>query len=143
MKSIETNINIKATPEKIWNILMDFENYGTWNPFIQSIKGERSLGKQLEASIGLGEKGMTFKPIVQVVEKNCEFEWLGSLLMKGIFDGRHSFVLEPISETETKLIHSESFSGIFSGIILKMIKEDTEKGFKAMNEALKKRAENY
>lgn len=143
MKSIETNINIKATPEKIWNILMDFENYGTWNPFIQSIKGERSLGKQLEASIGLGEKGMTFKPIVQVVEKNREFEWLGSLLMKGIFDGRHSFVLEPISETETKLIHSESFSGIFSGIILKMIKEDTEKGFKAMNEALKKRAENY
>jgi hypothetical protein len=142
MKSIETNINIKATPEKIWNILMDFENYGTWNPFIQSIKGERSLGKQLEASIGLGEKGMTFKPIVQVVEKNHEFEWLGSLLMKGIFDGRHSFVLEPISETETKLIHSERFSGVFSGIILKMIKEDTEKGFKAMNEALKKRAEN-
>jgi hypothetical protein len=143
MKSIETNINIKATPAKIWGILMDFENYATWNPFIQSIKGERSLGKQLEASIGLGSKGMTFKPIVQVVEENRQFEWLGNLWMKGIFDGRHSFVLESISETETKLIHTESFSGLFSGIILKMIKEDTEKGFKAMNEALKKRAENY
>ncbi len=141
MKSIETTINIKATPAKIWNILMDFENYNTWNPFIQSISGERELGKQLEASIGLGEKGMTFKPIVQVLEKHQKFEWLGNLWAKGIFDGRHSFVLEPISETETRLIHSEQFSGMLSGVILMMIKKDTENGFKAMNEALKVKAE--
>nr|WP_255305408.1 SRPBCC family protein [Acidithiobacillus ferrivorans] len=34
MHQIETNIEITATPERVWSILMDFPAYPQWNPFI-------------------------------------------------------------------------------------------------------------
>ena len=36
-KQIKTSIHINATKEKVWEILMDFEKYPEWNPFIKSI----------------------------------------------------------------------------------------------------------
>jgi hypothetical protein len=56
----------------------------------------------------------------------------------GLFDGAHSFTLEPLDDSHTRLVQSESFTGIlvwFSGGLLKK----TEAGFHAMNTALKER----
>ena len=139
-KSIETRIKINASTEKIWNVLMDFESYPTWNPFIQSITGKRAKGEKLVAKIG-GEKGMVFKPTVTDFEKNQHFAWLGSLWTKGIFDGKHEFILKSINQNTTELIHKENFKGLLSGLIFRMVKDDTKKGFNAMNHALKTRAE--
>jgi len=47
MKQIRTEIAIKAPSKKVWNILMDFGAYGEWNPFIQSISGERRVNTKL------------------------------------------------------------------------------------------------
>lgn len=140
-KTIETSIIIHASKQKIWDILMDFEQYPNWNPFIQSISGERKLGNRIEATIGLGDKGMTFKPRITKLDKHNHFEWLGNLWTKGIFDGRHGFILEEMDSQSTKLIHKEEFKGVLVGILWSMIGDDTEKGFNVMNEALKVRAE--
>ena len=43
-KEIKTEILINATPEKVWTILTNFDNYPNWNPFIKSIKGEVKVG---------------------------------------------------------------------------------------------------
>ena len=69
-------------------------------------------------------------------EPKQEFEWLGSGLM-GMFKGRHYFILEDLGNGQTKLIHGEKFSGLLSGLILKMIGDDTLKNFQKMNKALK------
>jgi uncharacterized protein YndB with AHSA1/START domain len=39
-KEIKTEILINASPDKVWAILTDFDNYPSWNPFITSLKGE-------------------------------------------------------------------------------------------------------
>jgi len=44
MKEIKTEIIINTKPEKVWEVLTDFENYPTWNPFIQNIFGEQKVG---------------------------------------------------------------------------------------------------
>ena len=44
MKEIKTEIIIDSKPEKVWEVLTDFENYPTWNPFIQNISGEQKVG---------------------------------------------------------------------------------------------------
>ncbi|MDB4074995.1 MAG: hypothetical protein QNL36_07160 [Crocinitomicaceae bacterium] len=43
---------------------------------------------------------------------------------------------------ENTFFHGEKFSGLFTGVILKMIQKGTIGGFKAMNEALKVRVES-
>ena len=49
--------------------------------------------------------------------------------------------LERIAERLKVDEHGENFKGILSGILMMMIRKDTEKGFNAMNEALKKQTE--
>lgn len=141
-KEIKTEIEIQAPAEKVWSILTDFNHYHEWNPFIINSNGELKEGSKLINVMKNGEKTMTFKPkILKVVEYEY-FDWLGSLFFKGIFDGHHYFRLESLVGGKVKLLHGEKFSGILSGPILKSIRETTESNFRAMNEALKERAEN-
>ncbi len=117
---------------------MRFEDYGQWNPFITSIKGQPIVGTQLVNTLALpGKKAQVFKPTILAVTEQQEFRWLGSLFVRGLFDGEHYFRLEEISPQQTKLIHGEHFSGLLAGLIMRLIKEDTLQGFNRMNEALK------
>ncbi|MFW5659037.1 MAG: SRPBCC family protein, partial [Bacteroidota bacterium] len=50
-KSVQTHIDIAATPERILEILMDFERYQAWNPFVTQIRGEKHLGGKLEITV--------------------------------------------------------------------------------------------
>ncbi len=85
MKEIITKIIIDTKPEKVWEVLTDFENYPTWNPFIQKISGEQKVGLKLDVSIHpLEGNGMTFQPTLLKFEENREFRWVGKLLVKGI-----------------------------------------------------------
>jgi len=141
MKSIKTEIIINATPSTVWNILSNFEDYKNWNPFIH-IDGELKEGQQLKNTIYLeGQSPQVFKPNLTKVEEGKSFRWVGRLFVKGLFDGEHYFVLEPFGKSQTKLIHGENFSGVLSGVLLKMIGEKTKAGFEKMNMALKNLAE--
>ena len=141
MKKIETNILIKATPEQVWALLMDFENYPNWNPFIRSINGKQSVGETLEVQLQPpGGKGMTFQPAVLKVDPAKEFRWKGKLFFNGVFDGEHYFILKKIGENETQLTHGEVFSGFLVGLLSGMLSK-TEDGFRLMNEAIKAQCE--
>lgn len=140
MKELKTEIIINSTPGKIYQVLIDLDRYAEWNPFVIRSSGRVAVGETLTNTMLNGTKEMTFKPVVTVVEPNKMFEWLGSGMM-GMFKGRHYFILEDLGDGYTKLIHGEKFSGILRGLIMKMIGEDTLKGFKAMNLALKNRLE--
>lgn len=141
--SIITEIIIDAPKAQVWNVLMDFAAFPKWNPFIKTISGEQQEGAQLKVEIQApDQQPMTFTPQILQCEQEKEFRWLGKLWMKGLFDGEHYFRLEAISAQQTRFIHGENFSGLLSGIILKMIGDSTLKGFQAMNEALKSRAES-
>jgi len=139
MKNIQTEILINTDITKVWDILMNFDNYPKWNPFITSISGEPKLGSRLTVSIKPpGGKGMTFKPRVLAFETNKELRWLGHLLFTGFFDGEHKFELIDNGNGTTSFKQSEKFKGIFVGLLNL---ENTQKGFEAMNEKLKEMAE--
>jgi hypothetical protein len=138
-RSINTSISVGASRSRVWAVLMDFARYPEWNPFIRSIKGEVRLGEILEVVIQPpGRKADTFRPRVVEVEREHSFAWRGSLPIPGLFVGEHRFTLGE-APGGTHFQHSENFSGLlvpFVGSIL----EATERGFRAMNEALQSRA---
>lgn len=141
-KEIKTEILINASPEKVWAILVDFDNYPNWNPFITSIKGQVKVGSKISARIELpGAKGMTFKPKVLAFETNKEFRWLGHLLFPGLFDGEHKFELIDNGNGTTTFIQSEKFKGILVPFFKKQLDNNTTNGFNEMNQKLKVLAE--
>ena len=141
MKNIQTEILINTDITKVWDVLMNFDNYPKWNPFITSISGEPKLGSRLTVSIKPpGGKGMTFKPNILTLEANKEFRWKGKLGINGIFDGEHYFILESVDKDITKFIHGEKFSGLLVPLVGKML-DKTQKGFQLMNESIKNECE--
>ena len=142
MKEIKTEIIINAAPEKVWKVLTDFKAYPDWNPFITSIEGEVFEGSKFKVSIqSLGSKSMRFSPICTSYIENVEFSWLGKLMMKGIFDGKHSFELLPLEGGKTKFIHREEFNGLLVSMFWKKLDVNTRWSFEMMNDKLKETVE--
>lgn len=142
-REITTEIIINATPEIVWEALMNTENYPIWNPFILSIKGVFKEGEQIVVNIKpVDAKVSTFNPTIIRREENKNLQWLGTLPIKGIFDGEHSFQLVDNLNGTTTFIHSEKFRGILVPFFKNIIENKTLKGFRLMNEALKYLIEN-
>ncbi|MHA1990983.1 MAG: SRPBCC family protein [Candidatus Hodarchaeales archaeon] len=140
MVEIRTEIAINSSAERVWNELMDFDKFPDWNPFIKEIKiinESFEVGSKIKANID----GIMVKPKVTSLIPNKEFHWLGSLLLPRIFDGRHMFEIEEITDNQIKFVHKEKFRGVLVWPLLKLIGKKTEKGFQNMNQALKERVE--
>jgi hypothetical protein len=138
METIATEILVAAPPSRVWQILVDFASHEAWDPFLASIEGTPAVGERLRVRF---RQGMTFRPRVTACEAERRLEWLGSLGVRGLFDGRHRFELEAV-EGGTRLRHGEQFTGILVPLLRRML-ADTARGFDAFNHAIKERAEAW
>lgn len=141
-RRIATEIEIEAPPAEVWRVFRDFSSWPDWNPFIISLEGEPEIGERLQVELrSPSGRQMRFRPRVLVWEPDRALIWKGRLLFQGLFDGKHRFEVESTGENHTRFIHAEEFSGLLVPLLWNSIEDDTRAGFKAMNEALKKRVE--
>jgi|SRR5215472_3731639 len=142
MHRLETSIEINASAERVWSILMDFPKYPRWNPFVRSIEGAPSVGESLKVVIqSPGSRGMRFQPEVLACEPRRELRWKGRLWMTGLFDGEHYFRLEA-RPGGVLFTQGEGFSGLLVPLFRRALDGATRQGFVLMNEALKWEAES-
>ncbi len=143
MKQLHTDIEIHAPAERVWEVLTDFASYPQWNPFIRRASGVPRTGERLKVRIEPpGGRGMTFKPKVLNAEPNRELRWLGHILVPGLFDGEHSFTIEPLEENGVRFVQREAFKGLLVPLFARSLESNTQRGFEEMNRALKERAED-
>lgn len=142
MYEITTHIDIAATPQRVWSVLMDFPAHPQWNPFLRSIAGVPAIGERLSVVLQpVGGKGMTFRPKVLVATPPQEFRWIGRFLLPGIFDGEHYFRIMPIAAQMVRFEQGERFTGMLVPLAKSSLAGATRAGFVAMNVALKSRSE--
>ena len=143
MHRIETAVVINASSDAIWSVLMDFQSYPDWNPFIQSIEGRAEPGSQLRILLKPpGSRGVRLAPHVLVSEPSREFRWRGSLFISGLFDAEHCFKLESLSSGGVTVHQDETFFGVLVPLLRRSLDGATKQGFIQMNESLKRRVEN-
>lgn len=142
-KVISTQILIHAKPATVWDVLIDFEKYPDWNPFITSTSGTVRVGNKVKIKLEPpGSKSMIFNPEILVLEENKKLSWLGRLGFKGLFDGEHQFELIDNGDGSTTFVHSERFTGILVPLFIKRLDKGTKQGFISMNEKIKTRCEH-
>ncbi|NPV06820.1 MAG: SRPBCC domain-containing protein [Anaerolineae bacterium] len=142
MKEVRSEIEIDASPDRIWQILTNFSAYPEWNPFITRASGVAKTDARLSIRIEPpGGRAMTLKPRVLRTERNRELRWLGRLWgIGGLFEGEHALSIQPLDGGRARVVQQESFRGLLLPL-LKGTVDATQKGLEAMNQALKARAE--
>jgi hypothetical protein len=137
VRQIETSIDIPASTDRVWATLTDFERHAEWNPFMRSIEGRAVVGERLRVEFTPpGQRTMTMHPVVTACEPGRRLEWLGSLGVRHLFDGRHAFELTRVDATTTHLVHRESFTGILVPLLWRWLRRPTTEGFEQFNQAL-------
>jgi hypothetical protein len=141
MRELRTEIEFEGTSDEVWEVLVDLPAHAEWNPFIEKIEGELRPGAKILVRFEPpGERGITMHPTVLAAEPGGELRWLGHLLVPGIFDGEHRFLIEEVGPDRVRLTQSERFGGILLPLLWRRLRDGgTAKGFRAMNEALARR----
>lgn len=138
---ISAEVDIGAPPDAVWAQLTDLPGWQDWNPFIPSAAGTVEPGQRLALRLQPpGGRALPVRPTVTEVVHGAAFEWLGHLGVPGLFDGRHRFELAPTAQG-TRLRQSESFSGLLVRPLRGFLDGRTLAGFRAMNDALRRRVE--
>jgi hypothetical protein len=141
MKELRTEIEIKATPDKVWQILTSLDKYPEWNPFIHHAIGKAKVGEKVDIKVGSGSKEMTLHCTVVKVEPNKELRWKYHVALPILFSGEHSFIIEQVGGSMIRFIDRERFNGLLVSSQARDIDTNSKKGFEAMDKALKARAE--
>jgi hypothetical protein len=135
-------INIDAPASLVWEILVDFDAFPTWNPFITSAEGTVQVGGRLTLQMQpVGGSSVTLRPTVVEVVKGRRLRWQGRLGVRGLFDGDHLFIVEPRGASESRLVQQEQFNGLLVPFFQRALDRGTLPAFHAMNAALRDRAE--
>lgn len=141
MEHINESIEIEASPEQVWQVLVDFERYSEWNPQIVRLIGTPVVGATLDEWVAVSEqKQVRFKTVILELLSARRLIWRGVYGFQWLFCGLHQFILEPLGGgRRTRLIQKETFSGVLLPL---MNIQESAVGYRRMNEALKRRVEN-
>ena len=141
MKEIRTEIDIKASPEKAWEVLTDFNNFPHWNPFIRQINGDPKVGTKLKIHLHTSSgKSRTYRPTVTKVESNRELRWSGKSFIPGMFNGERIFSIE-LKTNHVRFVHREIFTGLGVALAGNRLDKDMYQSFEKMNDAFKEEVE--
>ncbi len=142
LKEIRTAIDVKASPEKAWTILTDFNSFPQWNPFIRQIDGYPRVGAKIKIHLHTSSgKNRTYRPTVTKVEPPHELRWYGKSFIPGMFNGERVFTIEPLKADHVRFVHIEIFTGFVVSLAGDRLDKDMCQSFELMNEAFKEKVE--
>ena len=138
---IEHRIGIQAPAEVIWEIVRDLARWNEWNPTYPKASGEIRIGGPLEVTAALpGQPPIDLKPVVLDWVPNEQLHWKTSS-MGGLVKTVRFIEIETLAETGCIVANGEYIGGLMGGSVTRRIGRSAYRGFLAMNEALKIRAE--
>ncbi len=129
------DIEIRATPEVVWDLLADIDNWPRWN---RDVKEATLMGGLRESSVFRWKAGPgTITSTLEKVDRPREIGWRGKTM--GI-NAVHVYKLEPSAEG-TKVHTEESFDGLVVSLLKRSMRKTLQKGIDGGLAHLKAEAE--
>ena len=104
-------IKIAASPETVWAVLTELDDYPQWHPFYQSVTGQLTVGSMLTIKTTSPRTGepTTLKVTVLTVDADTELAWVSKLA--GITTIKRRFLLSP-ADGGTDLTQAGTYRGL-------------------------------
>jgi hypothetical protein len=142
-QEIETSVAVAAPAERVWEVLTAFADWPAWHPTVDRFAGTAAVGERLRFRVRVSDRGrtLTVRPTVVAVERARLLRWRVRLLVPGLLDATHEFVLQPTPAGGTRVVQRERVSGALAGMARTMIAR-TERDNARADAALKARVES-
>jgi hypothetical protein len=138
---IEHRIGVQAPAEVIWKTLYDLERWAEWNPLYPKASGAIRIGQPLNLTLAIpGQPEREIHPTVLEWVPNEQLHWRLSL-MGGLIRTVRYIEIEQLAEESCIVSSGEIFGGWLGPSAARRMGRAVHRGFVAMNEALKRRAE--
>ena len=137
---IEHRIGVAASSERIWDIIADIERWNDWNELHVDVVGRISIGGALsltEALPGEPPRAMT----VTVPDWTPEMQLMWRNKRGFLSKSTRYFEIERLTETGCILANGEIFDGMIGEDWAMKRRGKFREAFKAINQAIKARAE--
>lgn len=113
MITIENETTIPAAPGSVWRVLMDFERYKSWHPFVR-LKGEAEFGgtiRYVYTTSLFGRHTMPTPAVITKLEAGKAFAWRTGLKFLLDFTEGYTLSRHPIG---TRLVHRIEYHGLIA-----------------------------
>ncbi|WP_435157638.1 SRPBCC family protein [Haladaptatus sp. DFWS20] len=139
MREILAETEIDAPPRLVWDVLTDLSAYHEWNPHIVDASGGLREGSTVEIRVRQSEsRSRTMTVTVATIDSFRRLQWVGTVFSPRLFEGTHTFDLEPLGDDRTRFSNRERLTGLLVPFV---VPNDVHRSYEAMNRALKSRAE--
>ena len=143
VQEIKTEIDISASPSKVWGIITDIDKWQEWSPIINASQGKSTIGSKLNITMMSkeeGKDGPKYSPVITELNEPTYFHWHTQMLAGFVFTNDKIFKLEE-TESGTHLTHIETFKGLMSPLMSGSVEKNVPPMLDSMNKALKELAE--
>jgi len=138
---IEDRIGVQAPAEVIWEIVHDLPRWAEWNPTYTEAAGQIRIGETLTLTLALpGQPPQQIQPRVLEWVPNEQLHWRLTML-GGLIKTLRYVEIQALGPANCIVDNGELFSGLMGPSLGRRMRGPVRRGFLAMNEALKERAE--
>lgn len=138
---VEDRIGVQAPAEVVWEVVYDLGRWADWNPTYPRAEGEIRIGGTLSLTLALpGEAHQELRPKVLEWVPNEQLHWRLTLL-GGMISTLRYIEIEALAPESCVVSNGEFFGGLMGPSLGRRMGRTVRRGFQAMNEALKARAE--
>ena len=138
----QTTFPIGASPEVVWNVLVDFERWQDWNPSVPDISGSAQPGSTVRMTLAMpGRPSAKVKATLTEVEPMRRLCWHGNVGADWLFSGTREFDLHAQPDGTVLLTHVEDVRGLLFPVFRAVMGPAIQQHHDNLNEALTQRAE--
>ena len=121
-------------------LVVDFDAYPEWNPYMRSVEGRPEVGSTLEVHLEPpGGDGQDVSASVTVFKPPRKLRWKSRLLTPGLRDLEYEVIVEPLGPSRARVEQRARYEGLLTVLV---DADDTRAGLVRMARALKLRAES-
>ena len=142
MRELRTEIQISAPIDQVWQVLTDFDHWEDWNPMVNQVSGNVSVGSKLNITMrGPDTKdAMKYQPTLLEVNPPRSLRWRATMMSGLMFTNDRVFELSE-KNGGTVLVNKEEFSGLMVPLFWGKMNLFVVPMLEKMNKALKDKLE--